>query len=132
MSSPLARQVAAEVRRPSVPLTIHCIAALMYAKERLAQNAEELHRADKNKCICFALGNAARKHPTWGVAVDYLSSVIRARLNGHTVLEVWLFKNVPDARDLLMRDGAAFRDKTQATRHAWVDSLIEELETGKL
>lgn len=93
------------------------------AKVKLARDVENLFR--REKYICHAIDAS--------VAVTYsdreeAKDLINERLGGCGTLESWLYDNITGAAKLDRTNRTAFLNKVQATRHAWVDSLIAEFK----
>lgn len=110
---------------------------LTTAKSLLARNAEEAHDergTSRNRCICHALAAArnvlerkySRPRPLY--IHDGLSRVILGRLNNQGTLERWLVSRKILAWEDLSEETPELLDRVQATRHAWIDSLIEEVK----
>lgn len=115
----------------NVPLTIHCITALEWARDSLAvpdpeRGYEPIPGGEQY--ICLALEKAAKKVHELDHAAEYLKDVIEDRLEECLALETWLLKRVPEARDMWLTNRPAFDHKAYLTRLAWIDALIEELE----
>lgn len=92
---------------------------LKLAKDHLAKNHCEYSTKTKFICISIALA---------GKAEDRLIGLVQDRLGGEYTLDGWLAVNhgVKYANASKPRKYAAHNNKMQATRHAWVDSMIAE------
>lgn len=105
---------------------------LREAKKILAKSGRQTPRDGerKHRYICTALREAAKRGGarTWVIRAK-LQGLIHNRLAPHISLEWWMrgehgveFKHYPE------RGYIAYSSKMQRTRHAWVDSLIEEFK----
>jgi hypothetical protein len=98
------------------------------AKQRLAMDySETCNTPTKEKFICLSISIAAAHCKRMTVAdVKRCEDVIKSRMGGVYTLEGWLAGRgcVPEYElcDL------ATKDRIQAHRHAWLDSLIAEFE----
>ncbi len=90
------------------------VVCLRAAKGRLARTCEE--RARKDRFICWAL--AGTQHYAGVSLID----LVEDRLGGYGTLEAWLERHACFPHGDVQSDP----DKVQATRHAWIDSLIAE------
>lgn len=97
---------------------------LRVAKQLLAANAAE-YTTDKTGLICFAVGK------TGSVWANPVKQWIEAQLAGEPTLGAWLVRRHPELRTdaLYGRNRTEWRNKLQATRHAWVDHMIHILES---
>ena len=85
------------------------------AKSVLAKDLSDM-RFGQKKFICDALYLSA------GTSDMFAKEIVMSRLCDRSTLEGWL-------RERLCIDSETLRysaDRVQATRHAWIDSLIEE------
>ena len=100
---------------------------LQEAKKYLAWSAKE---KNKQMGICFALDTTCcQRVPVDGFVVDEIKQIISSRLGGYLTLRGWLgeFGNISfETLDKDFRKNS-YR-KLQATRHAWVDSMIAEFK----
>jgi hypothetical protein len=98
---------------------------LKRVKSTLAMDAENTGRGVIRRFICIELHLASDSIPNSEDVRRALCRLIVKRLDGNTVLETWLCE-----RGYLKQDEYKFEgetaEKIMATRHAWVDSLIEE------
>ena len=106
---------------------------LKQAKQHLTLCGDpgEYRRADPtvSHFICVALELACTHGDISEDDCDNAQHMIHCRLGVHYTLEVWLREKhgisiYNCGTTLLARQ--LFRDKVQATRHAWVDSMIAE------
>jgi hypothetical protein len=98
--------------------------------QRLWDGRSDRSEHDLNRCqfICHALDavwDAAPRSRNVGMYVEMSKRIIMHRLEGESCLEGWLLKNVPDYSNALSNK-PNLAIKTQATRIAWVNALIEE------
>ena len=98
-------------------------AAKPYLAHRQGENSH------KSNFICVAIGDAFAAGKCGSRATDYAHDIINNRLGEYNTLAGWLRSQ----EDLgLIQKGSVKRDlncggvKIQATRHAWLDSLIAE------
>lgn len=101
------------------------VRVLTRAKDRLARTLRESANG-KAVFICFALecqrnSSSARERR----AIDYLCGLISRRLGRCLTLYSWLRANAHIPVDLGISKPRNFA-KLQATRLAWIDSLIKE------
>jgi hypothetical protein len=98
---------------------------LLQAKAFLATNSEELRFSNKMQFICHAV-NRVLCHPQ---RKEALKKIIQGRLNGYTTLELWLLHiHKISILNVCQPGGKDHYDKMQATRHAWLDSMIAEFQ----
>lgn len=99
-------------------------ACLRKAKKHLAANAAE-YGTGKSAMVCYALRD------TRSVWSGLLQQWVSAQLDGCAGLGTWLERVHPELRTklLLETNPTLWRDKIQATRHAWVDHMIKTLES---
>jgi len=97
---------------------------LIRAKAHLARDAHEMAYHSKARCICWAIALAKEGRCT-PAEVYMISDLLWARLGGTASLEEWLWKNHGISKYRF--PPTEYRNKVQETRHAWIDSLIEEL-----
>ena len=99
-------------------------ALLVQAKTHLARDASEVSFFSRTQFICWAIDLAVHDRDTYLVG-RALKDLIRERLGGSTAaLETWLDRNHGISGHPF--PAAEYRNKMQETRHAWIDSLIEE------
>lgn len=99
------------------------------AKQHLAMNYSETCNAPiKEKFICIAIITAAAhtKRMT-SRDIERCDDVIKSRMDGAYTMEGWLADRGCVAHDYFQIDRIA-KDRIQAHRHAWLDSLIAEFE----
>ena len=94
---------------------------LKRAKTVLSANASEINDPDKEKFICYAIANCS--HGKQIRVGQLLRNMIMERLEARGCLEYWLYKKkgIPESVS------PEYLTRIQQTRHAWVDSLIQEL-----
>lgn len=95
--------------------------AFKAAKDHLARH----NTKHKSRLICCALADARDNKRISTMAYKKAIAVIHQRLNGSATLYTWLHSRgyaFEMHRDMNCNAGR----KLQATRHAWLDSLIEE------
>jgi hypothetical protein len=99
------------------------------AKQRLAMDySETCNTPTKEKFICIATTTAAAytKRMT-SRDIERCEDVIKSRMGGVYTLEGWLADRGCVARDYYLTERTT-KDRIQAHRHAWLDSLIAEFE----
>ena len=104
-----------------------------HAKKFLASTYGQIDMSEKEQFICRALATAHRYQLISGRAEYRAKDIIQARLNIGKVrcstLEVWLDVNhgikILGWKASLLAEHR-YTNKMQATRHAWVDSMIAE------
>jgi hypothetical protein len=96
------------------------VTILKNAKEQLAHRGSDLHMNGKQTFICHAIGLSEHSYP---LEVNQLKSLIDARLEGEATYVIWLDTKYPDVYDAY---SSTNYEQIQLSRHAWVDSLIEE------
>ena len=104
---------------------------LKKAKKHLAKNYEDRYRP-KEAFICYSIMEAEDSKKVPKSDADRVRDIIRGRLNPYPTLEVWL-----ESKHKINRAYSSAKptqkikeyiNKIQATRHAWVDSMIAEFE----
>lgn len=104
--------------------------AFREAKQYLAHDNRGAYRDGSTKiCICYAIAKAVASGRCTGTASMNARSIVMSRLDGHGSILGWLRiqKGLgANAGVKVERDQARGGKKTQATRHAWLDSLIAE------
>ena len=98
-------------------------ALLVEAKKHLARYGNETLHVSKTQFICWAIDLAVHDRDTYLVG-RALKDLILERLGGPASLEEWLEKNHGISSHHF--PAVEYRNKMQETRHAWIDSLIEE------
>jgi hypothetical protein len=98
------------------------------AKQRLAMDySETCNTPTKEKFICIAITTAAAytKRMT-SRDIERCEGIVKSRMDGAYTMEGWLVDLgcIPEY-ELCYR---AIKDRIQAHRHAWLDSLIAEFE----
>jgi len=83
------------------------------------------------KFVCHAINRLFARHPLHDDRIYAAKHVISELLNGHTTLEDWLVANKHCRMEDLYMINGNFRDpkKIQATRHAWLNHLIQHYES---
>lgn len=93
---------------------------LKLGKRYLAKNFERTEPRIST-AICFALGDAYNENKMQAQDCDRVRAMIHQRLGHSSTLRTWLWIHhgieINSVEEL---------NKLQATRHAWVDSMIEE------
>jgi len=110
-----------EVKRKPTRKQKHAL--LVEAKKHLARDRSELPFFSRTQYICWAIDLAVWDHGTYLVGLA-LKDLIRGRLNNTLCLEPWL--KIHHGIHVRHYTNVEYRNKMQATRHAWIDSLIEE------
>ena len=85
--------------------------------------------------LCLALGSAYHCRKISERDARLATKMIDERLDGCDTLEEWLEKHhgikeleYPAGAWAAQMEYEAYRDKMQVTRHAWVDSMIDEFQ----
>lgn len=101
---------------------------LFYAKNHLADSYEDYDSVDKNMYICHAIRESLKTYRYLNVS-DYIRvrNIVESRLDPYTCFESWLRVNHGIDKASFPSPEEYF-NKLQATRHAWVDSMIEEFK----
>ena len=103
--------------------------SLERAKKYLAKNRTERDVNNKEEYICFSLNAAYNHGRIYAEDMWRIKDIIAKRLDYHATLEDWLGEvhNIHSPGwNSAKRSHNAFANKLQATRHAWVDSMIAE------
>ena len=103
---------------------------LKRAKRHLAKNCRELDYTFKESFICYSISSATDNGVS-DTTADRVVTMVQERLAPHATLDTWLDRNHGINRVGCYDLGdtrTAYLNKIQATRHAWVDSMIEEFE----
>ena len=95
---------------------------LKLGKQRLATDGRQIIGEGP---ICFALGAACHHRKISLKDYDRVRRIIHDRLGGCTTLGVWLLEHY-GLQERNAGGSDRYYDKLQATRHAWVDSMIAE------
>ncbi len=83
----------------------------------------------KFKYICYCLTNAHKEHSTaWWVSQE-ARNIIMKRMGNCCYLEAWLVLNGHAKHGTIYGGSTKTSIKMQATRLAWLNSLIEEFST---
>jgi len=98
-------------------------ALLVQAKTHLARDASEALHCRKTPFICWAIDLATYDSITYYARRD-VQRLIWERLGGTASLEEWLEEKHGISGHHF--PAVKYRNKVQETRHAWIDSLIEE------
>ena len=99
---------------------------LVRAKTLLARNASEAGPLGLARFVCTAVRDASDCDDADGSRYD-LRVLIRERMGGISTLEEWLEYH-HGILGYPFSNHDEYLDKMQATRHAWIDSLIEEFK----
>jgi hypothetical protein len=103
---------------------------LKKAKKQLAKDHEEVNYTDKESFICYSITAVSEKSGSYD-ETDRVREIVQSRLEPYATLETWLAVNhkikIADWNSGFSKRNA-YIDKIQATRHAWVDSMIEEFK----
>ena len=113
---------------------MNAVQILKKAKQLLAKNHQET--GEKEIFICHALDKACGVHNSnhSHEVLEEIKGVIKFRMSYELTLEDWLEKyhginqisySFPWVTDI-QKKLEDYDDKVQATRHAWIDSLIVE------
>jgi len=101
---------------------------LKKAKKHLAENHIDLVASYKASFICYAIADTDKVSQR---DADRVRNMVQERLAPYATLEGWLSKKHRvkligwNDSDIKVN---AYKDKMQATRHAWIDSMITEFE----
>lgn len=102
--------------------------ALKAAKNYLARSESGCNKSDsKQLFICWALRSALDSRDITQAQFSFAKHLIHKRLNGRIMFEDWL--RSCDGFDAKLLDNDEKHNdsrKLQATRHAWLNSLIRE------
>ena len=104
---------------------------LIRAKKFLAAGIDDFEKGSKKTyCICFAVDEAARDRSV--ITIDECAAtkqMISSRLGSYSTLGSWLegYHKITAVRDTQV-GYTEYRNKLQATRHAWLDSMIAEFQ----
>lgn len=99
------------------------LAVLVCAKARLSRTG--LAALGKRIYICHAITLASIELNMTRAAVE-LKSLIAGRLGSVITLDSWIALHHPALVNDLTYTDTEYNRKMQATRHAWINSLIEE------
>jgi len=99
---------------------------LVKAKTLLARNASEAGPLRLARFVCTALRDAVDSSYADAARQDVID-LIRQRLSYISTLDGWLEYH-HGIFGYQFKDYAAYLDRMQVTRHAWIDSLIREFE----
>lgn len=94
------------------------------AKQHLSTTGDWF--APGSSYICIAIENSTQDND-WD-AGEKARAIVQQRLGEYYTFEDWLHKEHGIHRGPYVKAGTVrqFRDKVQATRHAWLDSMIQE------
>ena len=103
---------------------------LVEAKKYLGKTISSKGRSEKGKTayICYSINQVLSQAGIHGTTKSYLRLIelIHARLEGCSALSTWL---VHKGYCKSLEECYEFKgSKLQATRHAWVDSMIQEFK----
>lgn len=105
--------------------------AFRAAKNYLARQESQCNKDSKRLFICWALEAAFDKGEITHAQCSFAKSLIHRRLNGCILFEDWLRTCVGFDVKLLDHDERHNDSrKLQATRHAWLNSLIREFDNS--
>ena len=79
--------------------------------------------------ICYAIANASRCGQFLDEDEIRVKREIASRLYPHLTLGSWLEHEHGIGKDECAKRSIAYYNKLQATRHAWVDSMIAEFQS---
>jgi hypothetical protein len=100
-------------------------AAFRAARDYLSETRHET--TTRSEFICWALGNANEDDKISFTTASAARAVISERLCGHATLSDWIKFRHPALLTEMMTDFSTSEgQKMQATRLAWLNSLIEE------
>jgi len=78
--------------------------------------------------ICHAINRQFVRHPLHDESIYEAKQVIAQLLEGHVTLDDWLMaKGHAKPHEIITKKGRD--EKLQATRHAWLDHLIQHYES---
>ena len=106
---------------------------LKLAKTYLAKNSNQVNLNFNiyERYICYAVMEVQCKRLITENECRAVHDVIRARLGNYVTLEEWL-EDVHGIKQTMWWDSDSacriYEDKIQKTRHAWINSMIEEFE----
>ena len=106
-------------------------AVLKKAKRYLAKSRNDHQSTDKESFICYSITSAAYSGSVSDKDSDRVQKLVQDRLSPHATLETWLEKvhHIPRVYyDAGFSEIGKYADKLQTTRHAWINSMIEEFE----
>ena len=107
------------------------ILSLDHKKIKALQEARVYISSRKERYICNALARVVDKEPSLKITVILLKKYIQEQLDGYISLENWLFhkrKVYPKGISHLETYSSVFTGILQATRLAWIDWMIEQLQ----
>jgi hypothetical protein len=105
-------------------------AVLNKAKKHLAKNYEDRFHP-KESFICYSIKEAEDSDKVPSKDSERVRDIIRGRLSPYPTLEVWLESKHKIKRAYSVMPTQKIKEyinKIQATRHAWIDSMIAEFE----
>ena len=104
---------------------------LKLAKKYLAKDFADMMNTNKTSFICYSIESAEEVRRVSSISARRVRDMITRRLSPNSTLESWLQKNhnidIPQF-DKPHNVIEAYHAKIQATRFAWVDSMIAEFE----
>ncbi len=98
--------------------------AFKAAKEFLAHS-----QGEGDSYICLAIMEASRRCRITERVSQAAQDIVAARIAPYDSFQQWLIHTHPKLKTAFERDYMNRNRKLQATRHAWVDSLIKEFST---
>lgn len=101
-------------------------AAFKHAKQFLLHSMKDAEHSNGTRFICLSLEFAYEAGLIEIEEVCRCKRVVSSRLDGQPSLAQWLQSRGHFSMDEYLADGLLGNPKLQATRHAWIDSLIKE------
>ncbi len=102
--------------------------SMMFLGTTRQDNDDDDPRETRQEYICYALGTAEHNKLISKESLSLAKIYISDRLGHHATLDNWVYSTYPESRDAITKDYCEGGKKMQATRAAWVWSMINELE----